>query len=170
MVPAQVQQRPAKSTALPLPRTNPVPEVATTSMLDRRKNDSKRQVPKHEFKYHPLIKFKKRKEKKKKRYSASNTITMYSIWYAHNHLSELFIQPAGTPRAYMGKRRPTPEQKMVATQWKKVPLPIVILFGRIGRVLFLRPGQAWGPSLIRQRTKLLIPKQHKFTILALFWL
>ena len=63
MVPAQVQQRPAKSTALPLPRTNPVPEVATTSMLDRRKNDSKRQVPKHEFKYHPFIKFKKRKEK-----------------------------------------------------------------------------------------------------------
>ena len=56
MVPAQVQQSPAKSTALPLPRTNPVPEVATTSMLDRRKNDSKRQVPKHEFKYHPFIK------------------------------------------------------------------------------------------------------------------
>ena len=34
IVPAQVQQSPAKSTALPaLPRTYPVPEVATTNML-----------------------------------------------------------------------------------------------------------------------------------------
>ena len=118
MVPAQVQQRPAKSTALPLPRTNPVPEVATTSMLDRRKNESKRQVPKHEFKYHPFIKLKK-KRKRKKWYSASNTITMHSIWYAHNHLSELFIQPAGTTRAYMGKRRPTPETKNGSNSMKK---------------------------------------------------
>lgn len=34
MVPAHVQQSPEKSMAWPLPRTNPVPEVATTSMLD----------------------------------------------------------------------------------------------------------------------------------------
>lgn len=35
MVPAQVQQSPPRSIVLPLPRTNPVPEVATTSMLEQ---------------------------------------------------------------------------------------------------------------------------------------
>ena len=36
MVPAQVQQSPARSIVLPLPKTNPVPEVATTSILQQR--------------------------------------------------------------------------------------------------------------------------------------
>lgn len=34
MVPMQVQQSAGKSTALLLPKTNPVPDVATTSMLE----------------------------------------------------------------------------------------------------------------------------------------
>jgi hypothetical protein len=40
IVPAQVQESAAQSTLALLPRTNPAPEVATTSMLDGSKSTS----------------------------------------------------------------------------------------------------------------------------------
>ncbi|KAK8598199.1 hypothetical protein V6N13_095586 [Hibiscus sabdariffa] len=45
MVPAQMQQNPTKSTTFPLPNTYPIPEVATTSILE---GGPKRQI--HEAK------------------------------------------------------------------------------------------------------------------------
>lgn len=115
MVPAQVQQRPAKSTALPLPRTNPVPEVATTSMLDRRKNDSKRQVPKHEFKYHPFIKLKK---KEKERSGTQQATQSQCIQFdMHTIICQNSSFNLQAPQGLIwGRDVPPRKQKMVVTQ------------------------------------------------------
>lgn len=59
MVPAQVQQRPAKSTAFPLPSTYPVPEVATTSILPKRIQKQKSQNSKFKNKKSELQKLPK---------------------------------------------------------------------------------------------------------------